>query len=233
MTTDNALDVIQHASTGGMDSSIPFSDNEKTVLDLVDTVSQQAIESDSPHVAFDAMKSLLTHSRITGLALARFFYVMKYQWKNFSMSKTVSLEEYVQEELGLTKTTFQRYFRVQQMLVSGDVPSTYMDRIVSNGIKSLIPIGKIHNDGYDIDTEHWAKFAQAENEAAVRKVCKEITGKPEKTGTLHMEMEQDGSLYVWKDGVKKFYGHLNVDDQDADVQIAISRTLGDKIMTKE
>lgn len=214
----------------GLDQNLPMERAQEDILERVDKILQEAIDAGNPDIAANAMKSLIGVSRISGLAMAKFCYTFQFQWDNFNRND--SFVDYMEEYLGRGKTTIKRYVRVWEMLVSGDIPREYCEKLKLQSIKSLVPMANLFASGFDVSTAQWGKLANAPDVTTVNKLVREIKGTPPRKNSLQLEMDTDGSIYAWKDGKKEFVGSLNVDDKSPIVQAAIARIMGDKILEK-
>lgn len=227
----NDLNPISDIVIGGLDAVMPMEKNQKALLQKVDDIIQDAVEKNDPDIAGDALNYMLGVSRISGLTLAKTLYVLKFQWSKFK--RRDSFEEYVEDYCGVKKTTRNRYVRVWELFVSGDVPKSALEKIKLHPIKSIVPISNLWYQKYDITDENWSKLANAPDVATINEICRTIKGKPSKSGSLQIFIESDGTLYAWQDNKRYFVGHLNVEDENEVVQKAIDRIKSDKILEKE
>lgn len=219
---------------GGLDQVLPMEKAQKDILQRVDTIIQQSVEEGNPGIAANALKSLMGVSRMSGLASAKFIYTFQFSWKNFPQSKHQTFEDYVMDELGIGKTTTKRYFRVWEMLVSGDIPKEYCEKLKLHPIKSLIPMANLKSQGFEISNSDWSRFSNAPDVATVNKIVREIKGVEPKKGSLQIEWSaEEATLTGWKDG-KAHYIYLTFDLDDDVCKQMINRIIGDgKIMEKE
>ena len=215
----------------GLDSVLPMEQAQVDILQRVDDVMTRSIEAGNPDIAANAMKTLLGVSRISGLALSKFIYTFKFQWDNFKRKD--SFEEYLEDKLGRGKTTIKRYQRVWEMLVSGDIPREYAEKLKLHPIKSLVPMANLKSQGFELESNDWLRLSNAPDVATVNKIIREIKKVPPKSGSLQLQLAEDGSIYAWYKEQRYFVGSLNVDDKNEIVQKAISRITGDgKVMEK-
>jgi len=71
-------DPINSLVIGGLDQTLPQSKTEKDWYKRVDDIIQTSVEENDPEIAFSAMENLLSISRFSGKALAKFIYVFHY-----------------------------------------------------------------------------------------------------------------------------------------------------------
>lgn len=226
----NSIKISDNELISGLDQIIPMEQAQLDILERVDTVFDRAINEGDPEIATNAMKSLVGISRISGLAMAKFCYLFKFGWDNFGLNGTY--EEYLEDKIGRGKDTIVRNIRVWEMLVSGDVPLEYCNMLKLHPIGSLIPMANLHSQGFEVTDDQWRQLSNAPDVTSVNKLIREIKGKPARKGSLQLELV-GGTIYAWKDGIRKTVGHLNVDDPDPIVQQAIARIMGNQILEKQ
>lgn len=220
-------DPVNDLVISGLDQTLPMQEAQTSLLARVDKIIEAAVEGGNPDLAAGALMSLSGISRMSGLASAKFIYTFKYSWKKFAQSKTQSFEEYADDKLGYHKATVKRYFRVWEMLVSHDIPKEYSDRLKLQPIRCLIAIATMWSQGFPVETNQWLELANAPDPSTVSKVIRKIKKVEPKKGSIQIAMEEDGTLYAWKDDKRYFVGSLNVEDENEVVQKAISRITGD------
>lgn len=215
----------------GVDQFLPQKvQNQKRIFDKVDEVMTESISAGDPEIAGRFMESLLGVSQISGLAFSKFVYVMSFQWSKFN--RRDSFIDFAEERFGRKKKAIKDNFRVWEMLVSADIPKEYSEKLKIMPIRCLIPIANMWSQGYEIESNQWMKLCNAPDPTTINKLCREIKGKPAKAGSLQIEMSSDGSLYAWKDDIRYFVGHLNVEDESEVVQAAIERLTSEKVLER-
>lgn len=210
---------------GGIDANMPLSKAQRDLIDRVDDIITDSVEQGNPDIAADAMNYLLGMSRISGLSLAKLIYTFKFQWDKFK--RRDSFEDYLEDYCGLQSVTIKRYYTVWEMLVSGDIPKDYSDKMKNMPIKCLVPIGTMWAQGWEPEPSQWMKLANAPDASTIGKIIREIKGVEPKEGSLQLNLEKDGTINAWVSGTRYFVGHLNVDDDNEIVQKAIARLIGD------
>ena len=226
-------DAVNDLVFSGLDQTLPMQKAQTDLLERVDAIIGQAVEDKNPDVAAGAMASLAGISRMSGLASAKFIYTFKFAWKNFPQSKVQSFEDYANDKLGYHKSTVKRYYNVWDMLVSHDIPKEYLDKLKLQPIRCLISIATMWTQGVQVDSNQWMKLANAPDPSTVNKIIREIKKVEPKTGSIQIEMSEDGTLYAWQNDKRYFIGSLNVDDAQEVVQKAIARLVGDGRVTEK
>jgi hypothetical protein len=210
---------------GGIDQFLPIGKPQQAILNRVDEVMEEAVEKKNPDIAFDAMKGLLGVSQVSGLAFAKFIYVMSFQWKAFGRRGT--FEENAEEEFGRKKVTIKRNYQVWEMLVSGDIPKEYAEKLKTMPIRCLIPIATMWKQGWEVETDQWMKLANAPDPSTVNKIIREIKKVEPKEGSLQLEWDVDTKTVTgWKNG-EPHPIYLQYDENDPVIPTMLARLFGD------
>ena len=222
---------VNDVIVGGLDSVMPLDKAQKSLIEKVDAIIQDSVEQGNPDIAGTALNYLMGMSRISGLSLAKMIYTFKFQWKNFNRRET--FEEYLDDFSGVKKVTVKRYYKVWEMLVSGDIPKEYSEKLKLLPIRCLIPVANMWSQGWEIASNQWLRLSNAPDPSTVNKIIREIKGKKPKAGSLQLQLAEDGTIYAWQDDKRYFVGSLNIKDENVIIQKAISRIMGDgKILEK-
>lgn len=223
-------DIVDTEMVLGLDQTLPMEIAQRNLLERIDEIIQRSVEEGNPDIASNAMKSLLGIARIAGLGLAKAYYTFKYQWPKYKRNET--FDDYLDDTLGKKKVTVKRYIRVWEMLVSGDIPTKYIEQMKLQPIRCLIAVATLYAEDYDIPENKWRELANAPDPSTVNKLCREIKGLPPRKNSLQLEIDAEGSIYAWSDGKRYYVGFLKRDDESEVVQKAITRIMSDKILEK-
>jgi len=209
---------------GGIDAFTPVGKPQMAILSRVDEVMEKAVEEKNPDIAFDAMKGILGVSQISGIAFAKFIYVMSFQWKEFGRRGT--FEENAEDEFGRKKITIKRNYNVWEMLVSGDIPKEYVDKFLTMPIRCLIPIATMWKQKWEVETHQWMKLANAPDPSTINKIIREIKNVEPKEGSLQIEYDAESKCITgWKNG-EPHPVYLQYDEKDPVVTAMLERLLG-------
>ena len=212
----------------GIDSFLPIDRSQKDILQRVEDITTEAIESGDPESAFKAMSSLLGVSQIAGIGFAKFVYTLKYNWAKFKTRD--SFEDRAQEIFGRGKKSVDDNFRVWEMLVSTDVPKEYRDKFMTMPIRVLIPIANMWKQGWEVESHQWLRLSNAPDPSTIGKIIREIKKTEPKKGSLQMEwVESQKQILVWVDS-KPHSIYLTYDESDPQIQKALERLLNGKVM---
>lgn len=215
---------------GGLDQFLPVAKAHKNLLSRIDEVIERAVEEQDLGIIDTAIEGLLSISQLSGLGLAKFLYVTKFQWDNFNQRQTWL--EWAMERTGKLKPTVERYYRVWEMLVSGDIPREYTKKLETMPIRCLIPIGTLWGQKYQVTSAQWNKLANAPDPSTVNKIIREIKGVEPKENSLQMEWDVAAKkLTGWKSG-KPHSVYLQYDEGDEVITAMLSRLFADKVLEK-
>jgi len=210
---------------GGVDAFLPVASAQKAILSKVDEVMDRAVEEGNPSIAFNAMKGLLGVSQISGLAFAKFIYVMSFQWGNFKRRGT--FWENAEEEFGRKEITLKRNYNVWDMLVDDKIPKDYREKLQNLPIRCLIPVATMWKQGWEVESNQWMKLANAPDPSTVNKIIREIKKKEPKKGALTIEWDAgEKTLTMWKNDVPHPV-YLQYDETDEIILAGLARLFGD------
>jgi len=215
---------------GGVDSFLPVIKAHKNLLSRVDEVIERAVEEQDLSIIETAIEGLLSVAQISGIALAKTLYVMKFQWDNFNQRQ--SYMDWAVDKFGKKEVTVKRYYRVWEMLVSGDIPREYAKKFETMPIRCLVPIGTMWEQKYPVTSQQWNKLANAPDPSSVNKIIREIKKVEPKENSLQIEWDAEAkSITGWKGG-KPHVVYLQYDETDEVVTAMLSRLFADKAMEK-
>ena len=116
----------------------------------------------------------------------------------------------------IKKVTVDRYVLVWRYVEDLTIPK----EIAEQPMRNLVPIAKTLSQGYEISKAEWRKIDLCSNDGELRDVLRKIKGKDERKSARVIKVARDGSIYLWKNNVKKFLGFLNIKEAETDTDIA-------------
>jgi hypothetical protein len=211
----------------GLDQILPLEGLEKELKDLEELI-EDCVAEGNPEPAETKLLEINSKARTEGISNAKYLYMMSFAWDKFPQSKHQTFEQRVEEKFGYVKATTNRYIKVMEMLVSGDVPQEYIPRLQILPIGSLIKISACWKQGWEIEPHHWMMLSRAPDTATVGKIIRETIKKVEpKKGALNIEWHEGDSKAVgWKDG-KPHNIYLQYDTEDPVCLQMLERWFGD------
>ena len=197
-------------------------DNE-WILQRAEEIVQEALTKHNVEIALNACEQLIKVSKLSGVGLAKLYYLLKERWDEFGTN--TKFDEVAFERLGNHKHTIERYVKVyEHLFISNEVPEEYREHIQQHSIKSQIPIANALAQGEEINDDAWSKLSIAPDYNTVLKIVREdIKGLPPRKGSLQLWMDDLGSIWAFFDGERLFVGSLEIDSDDEAVQKAIER----------
>lgn len=210
----------------GLDQSLDV--NHKPVFEKVKELIYEAIDRKDYNAALDVCRSLRAISQLSGMALARAFYLIRENWDKF---ETEDKFETAYEYVGVAKETIDRYISVEEMYAHKEIPEEFVEQIREHNIKAQIPIALAIAQGHEIDDEDWKKLANAPDYNAVAREIRDIKKQPPRSNALQIIMDKQGYVWVYVAGERHWVGELDIESEEESVQKAINRIVNNTGMT--
>lgn len=199
-----------------------------TIMDMLETVDGiiiDAVQSETPEKIIHAARSLLGMSKVSGISLAKLLHGMKNVWEKLNIAD-VDDKTFIQEQLGVEPVTFRRYVQAWNMFDKNFVPKQLYPSILQRPMQDLVAIGSVVAQGYEPNKKQWKEIADATNSKEVRDVLREIKGTTAKKNSLTIMLEKDGTLSVITNtNGKHFIGNLVLSETDSYVAKAVDRII--------
>lgn len=226
MNNDSVNDLI----IGGLDSVLPLDKAQKSLIEKVDEIIQDSVEKNNPDIAGKALNYLMGMSRISGLSLAKMIYTFKFQWEKFNRRE--SFEDYLDDFSGVKKVTVKRYYTIWEMLISGDIPREYTEKLKLLPVRCLVPIASLWKQGWDVEDSQWLRLSNAPDPSTINKIIREIKKVEPKENSLQIEWDMESkTLTMWKNR-KPHNVYLQFDETDEVVLAGLARIMSDKVLEK-
>jgi hypothetical protein len=210
---------------GNLDVFLPVGKAQMEILSKVDEVVERSVAQNNPDIAFDAMNGLLGVSQVSGLAFAKFVYVMSFQWDGFNRRGTFF--ENAEEQFGRKEITLKRNYNVWEMLVSGDIPKEYCDKFKTMPIRCLIPIATMWKQKWEVEPHQWMMLANAPDPSTINKIIRGIKKKEPKKGSMTIEWDAEAKcITMWKNDIPHPV-YLQFDENDEIIKAGLARLFGD------
>lgn len=193
---------------------------EKDMYSAIDNVIDTLNETGDIHQATSALVALEKLEDVSGHAKARLLYGMFKWWT--SESRADSFTDYIESHSDKTKkVTVDRYITVQEMIETEQIP----EDVATLPMRTLVPIAKTLSHGHKINRKQFDQIIKANNSREVEDILRGIKNKEPRKGSRQIRWERDGSLYTWKNNVRKFCGWWDREafETDPDVREAITR----------
>jgi len=210
----------------------PIYANTEWIEQKVDEIINKSLEEHDVFIALNACKELTTVSKLSGLGLAKFLYLIKKNWHKYNVEE--NFDDVVYAYIGVHKHTVDRYVKVYE-LIAEYAPSEVAPTLKQYNMNMLIPIANAVAEGFDVSEKQWEKILEAPDANAistiVREEIKEIP--PRKSLLLIVFHESDGTIWAWQNNTRHYVGKLEVDAEDNYVKRAIERiTTNSKMIIK-
>lgn len=216
--------------TSSLDQPLPIS-VQKT-LDGIDTLIEEARKSGSPEVLLQELEDRIGQIRISGMALCKLLYKAREVWKEFSQED--DFEEVVQERIGLTATTIDRYATTWAMHENKLMPPKIATEIIQKPLRVQIPVAKMLEQGYKPDKKQWKELAAAPDLSTTAAVIREIKGVAPRQNSLVLYIDKKGNITAIQDDEIVDVGFLFINDRDNPIiDHAINRVINDARMIEK
>jgi len=201
---------------------------EKDVLDAIDNVYQNLINSEDFQQVDQTIDTLLGLQRLSGKSLAKLLYMSKYWW--IEHKENENFDDYMESRHGLKKVTIDRYITVWVNIIDGIIPP----ELASRPMRDLVPIAKALSQGYELTKDVIKRLVKATSNSEIGDILRNVKGKSARKGSRQIRWERDGSIYTWKNNVRKFCGWWDREayENDVDVREAINIMIGERVIKK-
>jgi hypothetical protein len=204
-----------------LDQDVELSQDGEDVLERIEQMILLSIKEGNVRKALHICQQLNQIIKLSGLALAKAFYIIKVNWDKFKVSD--NFYDTIASAMGLRSETVQRYVAVWEMHDKNKIPAEFADDILKKNIKMQIPIAQALNMGYEITNDEWRELRDASDFSEVNNKLREIKGKEPRAHALTLMIDREGGIKALKNGEQKYVGWLNTSDEDEIVQQAIER----------
>jgi hypothetical protein len=205
----------------GLDQSLEV--DTMPMLEKIDEIVQESIERGDVYIALDFGKNLIQVAQLSGMGLAKLFYLLRENWDKFEIGDNFNDVAY--SYVGRTKATVDRYIRVWEMYENKVIPAEFENEIKQKNIKDQIAVAILPAQGYDITEDDWQELVDAPDYTSVAKKVREIKGNEPKKSALLIFMSETGELSAQQEGVTQFVGYLDINDAGDIAEKAIQRLL--------
>ena len=207
----------------------PIYANTEWIEQKVDEIINKSLEEHDVFIALNACKELTTVSKLSGLGLAKFLYLIKKNWHKYNVEE--NFDDVVYAYIGVHEHTVDRYVKVYE-LITEYAPPEVAPTLKQYNMNMLIPIANAVAEGFDVSEKQWEKILEAPDANAistiVREEIKEIP--PRKSLLLIVFHKSDGTIWAWQNNTRHYAGKLEVDAEDDYVKRAIRRITRDSKM---
>ena len=222
MTTEELLLI------GNLDQSIDVDTN--SIEKFVDEIIQKSIVEKDALVALNACRNLIKVFKLSGIALAKFLYLIQENWYVYDTDE--EFDTYVYTYVGLHKYTISRYVSAWKLILN--LPEKISDELKQKNMREIVPIANAVAQGYEIDDKTWEKLNIAPDLNTVLKIVREeIKELPPRKGSIQLSIDKMGSIWAFANKNKFFVGSLEMDSDEDIVQKSIQRIIkGSGIMER-
>lgn len=205
----------------GLDQALPINDN--WILDKVDEIIEESLERNDVYYALNACRNVKQIAQLSGIALAKFFYLIKRNWEEYGIGD--NFNDTVADYVGTHPATVSKYMRIWEMHETKLIPEEFAEDIRQRNIKDQVPIATAIAQGYEMDDEDWQELVDASDFNEVSAKIREIKGKEPSRSALLIFLSDDGQLSAMQEGETEFVGFLNIEGAGLIAEKAIQRII--------
>ena len=207
----------------GLDQSLPTEKDFSWLKDEVDNRLSNAIQSGDLDAAGDLVEGLVKVTKASGKELAKVLYTLNTNWNVFNTDEAFLEWAYLRS--GLHRHTIERYVKVEELFSGESVPEDIKPFLAEKNLAELFPIANMVDQGYEPDSDQWKDIILQPDESSIRNKVREIKEQEPRKTALILKIDDMGSIWAIKEGVRKFIGSLELSDEDEVVQKAIKRII--------
>ena len=102
----------------GIDQSVPVDDT--VILQRVDEIIAESVREKDGYIALNACRQLIQIKKLAGVALAKFFYLIKENWDVYEIGD--SFDDTVADYSGVLPATVSKYVKIWSMYENKLIP---------------------------------------------------------------------------------------------------------------
>lgn len=193
---------------------------EKDALDAVSSALEELGQTGNIEKLDKAESTLIGLQRISGKALAYLLHGKKDWWIQTGQEKIrqCTFEDYEFSTHGMKTAVIDRYITVWNHM------QDFPEQFASRPIRDLIPVAKTLEQDYSIPEKIWHELIAATSNAEILSIVRKVKNSKPRKSSMQLKEERDGSVYLWKDGKRKFVCKLNTQEEDdKDIHSALER----------
>ncbi len=211
--------------TSSLDQGLPLQQESMEFLQSMKSQYTKMYEQKDKTAIVKFLNNIYNVSRISSIVLANVLYWLNNDWETWGLGE--DFVEFAFDHLGYTRTTIDRYIAIGKMYNLEYVPAHLKEQVFSMTMKSLVPIAKTIEQGYEISEDRWETLAYCPDDNSVRKEIRSIKGVAPRKHSMIIMIHPDGEIVALfgDDSVPIYLGYLNVDIDDDRAQAAISRII--------
>jgi hypothetical protein len=204
------------------------------LFEEVDTVLQRSLAIGDPLIALEYASGLQKESLLRGLAIAKMMYKLKESWELFTVAGVEdTFENVIEAHSPYKASTLDKYIRMwKNIFESRSLSAELKNQLSGRPIGDLLLLSAAARDG-SLTEDDWMKVTIAEDTNKVREIVRKARGEVTSSSSALIPKLQvregavvRGTMYFYnRDGIRKDFGTLMIDDPDPDVQQMIARVI--------
>ena len=205
----------------GLDQALPIDDDR--ILNKVDEIVEESVERKDVYYALNVCRNLIQLAQLSGIALAKFFYLIKKHWDEYEIGD--NFNDTVADYVGKHPGTVSKYMQIWEMHETKLIPEEFAEDIRQRNIKDQVPIATAIAQGYEMDDEDWQELVDASDFNEVSAKIREIKGKEPSRSAILIFLSDDGQISAMQEGETEFVGFLDIEGVGLIKEKAIQRII--------
>lgn len=212
------------------DQALPTEDEFGWVKEKVSQMVSQVIEHANLDEATNLVRSLVKIAKVSGKELSKVLTQFKQNWSIFETDE--EFEEWAWRETGLHRHTIERYIRIETMLSNPEIPQEVRKELADRNMTELFPVANMVSQGFEPTVDQWEEILSQPDETSIRSKVNQIKGAEPRSTSLTLRIDERGTIWAYKNGLNRFVGSLEIEDDSDIVQQAIERIVKNTGMLK-
>jgi len=209
----------------------PMRYDPNPVLEDIGNFYNQAKNDGNLEAIIQRAQALIGNFRASGLGLAKLLYLLNRDWLSFKVDDEFS--DTIFATLGIGKVTIDRYIAVWKLFAENYVPASMAESLKLKPMKSLIPIAKTLEQGYDITQTEWQSLMDSPDDSTIRGILRDLKGEPLRKGGMILVLKREGDIVATMNGQTVTVGYLYVDQTGDITEKSIERIVNGSGILKE
>ncbi len=197
---------------------------ERDMFSAIDGIVEELSQTGNIQKAVSVLNILDKIDNVTGHVKAKLLWNMQ-NWYKVNKPQD-DFGDYIESTSSTKRVTVDRYVNVWQQIEDENIPK----KIQSRAMRDLVPISNMLSQGFEPSKKRWDEINLCTSSSELGEVIRKVKGKKPRKSARINQMERDGSLYTWKNNVRKWVGTLDVEGakEDTDIAEAIEQILAGK-----
>ena len=194
----------------------------QSTLATASDVIEKTFEEKDASLALGFARNIERMKTLGGIAQAKVFHALFHRWDELGTGGNPI--DTIVSWAGVTAFTVDRYIAAWEYIEN--IPVEEQQEFLRLGIGRIIPLGKAHQQGYEITEEHREYILQKPTYNEVNDYVREEVKEAEpRASKIIWKMDRLGGVYIYKAGERHFVMSIDINSTDPTVQLAAERVI--------